>query len=154
VQHVRGIEQLLAKLVESIQVKPRLGVHLREIQGKELTMATLPPVTCVSVERILISTAPLAADGTPDTAAVITWASSAPEQIGIEPLPEHDGLDAEGQPTTIPATHQAWATTPLDSGAADITMSSPGYETDVLPVSYVPGQRRRLNVSVGTPVPD
>jgi len=131
-----------------------LGVHVREVQGKERTMALLPPIALLNVERVKIATAPLKADGTPDTTAVITWASSATDQVGIEPMPEHEENDAEGVPFLVPATHMAWATTPLDSGAAEISISSPGYETDVLPISYVPGVPRRLNVSVGTPVPD
>jgi hypothetical protein len=153
---VNDLNSSICELTHALKHKaPRvLGVHVREVQGKERTMALLPPIALLNVERVKIATAPLKADGTPDSTVIVSWASSDPAQVGIEPLPEHDGLDAEGNPITIPDTHAAWATTPLDSGAAEITISAAGYETDVLPISYVPGVPRRLNVSVGTPVPD
>jgi hypothetical protein len=108
----------------------------------------------LDVERVLLSVRPRKADGTPDSAVRYTWASSAPEQIGVEPLPEHEGQDAEGLPITIPDTHECWATTPLDRGAATVSAAAPRYTTDTIDISYEPGVPGQSNLSAGTPVPD
>ena len=157
VQHVHGIEQSLEKLVSILSAPPgkaELGLFVREIHGRRTTMITRPPIVMLDVERVLVSTAPRKPDGTPDPTVQVEWVSSAPDQVGVEVLPEHEGLDAEGLPITIPATHEAWLLTPLDRGAADVTISAPGYESTLQPLSYEPGVPGQLNVSVGTPVPD
>jgi hypothetical protein len=157
VQHVHAIDQSFKKLVDILsapQGKAELGLFVREIHGRRSTMITRPPIVMLDVERVLVSTAPRKPDGTPDPAVQVSWVSSAPDQVGIEVLPEHEGLDAEGLPITIPGTHEAWLLTPLDRGAADVTISAPGYESTLQPLSYEPGVRGQLNVSVGTPVPD
>jgi len=155
---LKGIEKHFAELVEIFSSpshsKAGLGFFVREIQGKRFTMITRPPIVMLDVERVLVSVAPRKPNGDPDPTVQVAWASSDPAQVGVEVLPEHEGLDAEGLPITIPGTHEAWLLTPLDRGAADVTISAPGYETTLQPLSYEPGVPGQLNVSVGTPVPD
>lgn len=148
------VERLCACLKPEATAK--LGLHVSLIQGhgKDKPMPTAPPIKMLDVERVLLAVSPQKANGTPDPTVQISWSSSDPDQIGIDVLPEHDGLDAEGNTITIPATHAAWALTPLDRGAATITASATGYEADIQEISYEPGVPGRLNLSAGIPVPD
>jgi hypothetical protein len=152
-----GLE-ILSKLLCEHGSPPQSGLHVREFHGRRITMATAPPIRMVDSERVLLAVRPRKADGTPDNTVTYTWSSSDQAQVGIDAqgLPEHPGTDAEGNPITIPATYEAWATSPLDAGLAVVTATpnTPKYTTDTIEVSYVPGTPGASNLSAGTPVPD
>lgn len=122
------------------EAKASLGLHVSQIHGKGRPMATIPPIKMLDVEKVLLSVAPQKADGTPDDAVNVTWTSSDPAQVGIEPQ------DALGR--------SIYALTPLDTGVATVTATGAGYEPDTVEISYAPGQPRKLNLSAGTPVPE
>ena len=98
-----------------------------------------PPLTMSDVQKVLLSVNPLKPDGTPDPVEV-AWKSSDPAQVGLEPV--------------VGDSHQCYATTPLDAGKANVTASAPGYDDEVQPIVYASGQKRKLNLSAGSPEPD
>ena len=104
-------------------------------------MATLAPIKMLDVEKVLLSIAPQKADGTADDAVTVSWSSSDPSQVSVEPSTADNG-------------RSCFALTPLESGVAIITVSAPGYASDTVEVSYAPGIPGKLNLSAGNPVSD
>ena len=108
-------------------------------------MITLPSHKTFSNKKTPISLSPAYTDdsGTtvPDADAVVGVVSS-DASVGVE-------RDSSGQ---------WWITTPLDEGAATITISASSphadYDSAQLDFSYGPPIAGQLNVSVGTDVPD
>lgn len=117
----------------------------------------VPVPALLDVEKIVLSVMPRKADGHVDTNAVISWVSSDPTQVGVEP-----GVDpfvfSDPQFTedvTCPGPFNCTATTPLTSGTGSVTASCPGYESaEFGPITYAPGVARSLNASVGSPISD
>ena len=117
----------------------------------------IPVPQLLDTEKILLSVMPRLANGRVDTEAVVTWTSSDPTQVGVEPGVDpfvfHD--PQTGDDYTVPGAYNAFALTPLASGTATVTVSAPGYESaDFGPITYAPGVPRSLNASVGSPVSD
>lgn len=141
--HLGRIAKTFAEFVEIYRGRRSgmLGLHISSIHGRRIKMAALPPLRMLDVEKVLLSVAPQKANGDPDTEVTVSWTSSAPEQVGVEPSTEDNG-------------RSAWALTPLERGAATITVSAPGYETDTLEIAYEPAVAGKLNLSAGTPVPE
>lgn len=139
--------RLLHKIVELIEGSAApsvgtLGLRISAIYGKgERTMIRRDKVSMVDVEKVELSASPTKPDGTADDSVAISWVSSDPAQVGIEEIPDSNG-------------RRIFATTPLDKGAADVTISAKGYETTVQPIEYTPFVPGQLNVSAGTPVSD
>jgi hypothetical protein len=111
----------------------------------------------LDVEKVLLSVMPRKADGKIDTTAIVTWASSDPAKVGIEPgvdpFPFDDGLG--GGPVQCPGNFNCWALTPMsDEETATVTVSCPGYEAAEFVINYAPGVPRSLNASYGAPVSD
>ena len=134
-----------------------LGAFVASVQGRSGSMSpiNIPVPKLLDVEKVLLSVMPRKADGKIDVNAVVTWTSSAPDQVGIEPGTEPFIFNdsAEGD-VTCPGNFNCFALTPLDTGAADVTVSAPGYDPAIFAISYAPGQPRSLNASYGQPVSD
>lgn len=117
----------------------------------------VPVPQLLDTEKILLSVMPRKADGHVDTAASVSWVSSDPSQVGVEP-----GTDTFvfsdpqfSEDVTCPGAFNCYATTPNASGSASVTASAQGYESaEFGPISYAPGQPRSLNASVGSPISD
>lgn len=101
-------------------------------------MPQLPPVVLKDTEKVLLSVAPMKADGSPDADVDVSWASDSAD-VGIEE-------QADGR--------SAYALTPGERGAAVITVTAAGYSAETISISYEPGAPRLLNLSVGSPEPD
>ena len=117
----------------------------------------VPVPALLDVEKITLSVMPRKADGHVDIAAVISWASSDPAQVGIEvgtaEFVFHDPQFDED--VTCPGAFNCTALTPLETGTGTVTASAPGYESAAFgPINYAPGVARSLNASVGSPVSD
>jgi hypothetical protein len=112
----------------------------------------MTPIKILPNQKITVTLHPTK-EGVPDTAAIITWASS-DQSVEVVPLPEHTELDAEGNEVIIPAGQAATWQTPLDRGSSTVSMSSPGYKTVTCLFSYAPPVEGELNPSVGVPVSD
>lgn len=125
------------------------------IYGRKCKMAqTVVVPQLLDVEKILLSTMPRKADGTIDATAVNTWASS-DSSVGIEVgAGTFDFDDGANGVVTCPGSFNCWALTPGENGSANVTSTIPGYEDVVFQISYVPGQPRSQNPSVGQPVSD
>jgi len=115
-----------------------LTVNVISIEGKS-PMATLPPLKMLDVEKVQLSVAPQLANGEPDTTVDVSWESSDPSQVSVEPA-EDD--------------RSCFCLTPLETGVATVTVSAPGYESVTIEISYAPGVPRSLNATIGSPVPD
>lgn len=119
--------------------------------------AQIPVPALLDVEKILLSVMPRKADGHVDTAAVISWSSSDPAQVGIEigttDFTFHDPQFDED--VVCPGAFNCFALTPNTTGTGTVTAGAAGYESaEFGPISYAPGQPRSLNASVGSPVSD
>jgi hypothetical protein len=142
----RALGGKLDKVIDTLEKHtpgPRkgLGLYINTVYGKRCNMAVLPPIKMLDVEKVLLSVAPQKADGTVDDSVIVTWSSSDPTQVGVEPSSTDNG-------------RSCFALTPLESGTAIISASAPGYDTDTVEVSYAPGVAGKLNLSAGTPVSD
>lgn len=135
-----------------------LGAHISEVHGRRTKMPVNVPVPkLLDTEKIVLSVMPRKADGHVDIGAVISWVSSDPSQVGVEPgtdpFPFHD--DQNSEDVTCPGNFNCTATTPNASGTATVTVSAPGYDSATFgPITYEPGVARSLNASVGTPQSD
>lgn len=94
-------------------------------------------LTMTDVQQVTLQVAPLDADGNP-IALNVTWTSSDPS-VGL--VVSEDTLSC-------------LVTTPFERGAANVTASAPGRESEIQPIAYGPGVPGKLNMSVGTPVSD
>lgn len=116
-------------------------------------MDPLPPIRVLDVQKVKFSVMPRKANGRVDANASISWQSSNPEEVvlepGTEPFVYHDPQFDED--VTVPGAFNCYAKTPLKSGSATITCSASGYETVEQPFSYDPGAPRSLNFSVSAP---
>jgi len=134
-----------------------LGAQLASVHGRSTTMSpiNIPVPKLLDIEKVLLSVMPRKADGKVDIGAVVTWVSSAPDQVGIEPGTEPFVFnDGDNGDVTCPGNFNCFALTPLDTGAADVTVSAPGYDPAIFAISYAPGQPRSLTASYGQPVSD
>jgi hypothetical protein len=158
--HLRHLIRLLEEIAALLRKhhSPTLGAFVNAIYGRNPHMpVTITVPKLLDTEKILLSVMPRKADGTIDATAVITWTSSDPSKVGVEPgtdpFPFDDGQG--GGPVTVPGNFNCFATTPLsDEESATVTVSAPGYDSAVFPIGYAPGQPRSLNASVGQPVSD
>lgn len=99
----------------------------------------LQPISMLDTEKVLLHVAPLNADGSPDTAAVISWESS----------------DASVTLEVQPDTQSCFVLTPLTSGSGTVKASSPGYESDSVDIVYSAATGgRALNLSADAPISD
>lgn len=114
-------------------------LSVTEIHPRRFAMQ-MPPIHMFDTEKVQLTVSPVKPNGEPDENVVVTWASSAPDQVGVEPIGD--------------LGHSCWVTTPLDTGSATITVDAPGYNPSTVDVSYEPGIPRELNLQVGTPIPD
>jgi hypothetical protein len=129
-------------------------------------VVNIPVPKGFDITMVGLSVMPRLADGHIDTAAVITWASDAPDQVGVKPGTWIDGQKVETfpfqdpqfpnePPVDCPGDFNCFGTTPLASGTGNVTASCPGYEpTQFGPIVYEPGAPRSLNGSVGQWVPE
>jgi hypothetical protein len=133
------IRDLLERIIKALGSKgSTLNLQIRAVYGKVSRTMALAPLVLLDTEKVLLSVAPLLADGTPDTSVTVSWVSSDPS-VGIE-------VQADSR--------SAFALTPNDSGAATVTASASGYTSESVAISYAPGVPRALNLSAGNPVPD
>jgi hypothetical protein len=115
-----------------------LNLNIREVYGRSIPVAQLPPVVLKDTEKVLVSVAPKKPDGSDDTDVDVSFASS-DASVGVEEQP--DG-------------RSAYVLTPGERGSAVITVSAPNYADETLSISYEPGAKGSLNLSVGSPEPD
>jgi len=120
-------------------------------------MVNVPVPKLLDTEKIVLSVMPRKADGHVDIDAVVSWESSDPSQVGVEPGTDeftfHDPQFNED--VTCPGSFNCTATTPNNSGTASVTASAQGYESaEFGPIQYEPGVPRSLNASVGSPISD
>jgi hypothetical protein len=118
----------------------RLKLGFKILKGGSNVANT--PITLNSDQKEAINVAPLLADGSPDLAAQVSFSSSDPS-VGL------DAVVADGA-----GNYSAFILTPGQSGAATITVSAPGYDSESVDVSYAPLVARKLNISFGQPVSD
>lgn len=120
-----------------------MNLAIREVHGRT-NVPTQPqilsPIKLIDTEKVLLSTSPQTSDGNPYEGP-LTWGSSDPAAVAIEPDPATNG-------------RTAWALTPLETGSATITVSAPGVRTAKVDISYAPPAVGEMNLSAGTPVVD
>lgn len=146
-QLVQDLTAVFKSILENIRGDVRhadLDVHIVAVHGKgSFCMPpepiTFPEVKMLDVEKVLLSASPTKPDGSPADGVPLTWTSSDPNAVSLEP--SEDGLTC-------------WALTPLESGSANVTVSARGFRSVVIPISYAPAVPGELNVSVGNPTLD
>jgi hypothetical protein len=133
----------IKELLRPVPAHPgqRLNLAITEVHGRSYKMATLAPIKMLDVEKVLLSVAPQKADGTADDTVTVTWTSSDPSQVGVEPSTTDNG-------------RSCYALTPLETGSATITVAATGYTSDTVDISYAPGTPGTLNLSAGNPTLD
>ena len=89
-------------------------------------------ITMLDAEKILLS-------ASPDKPVVPVWVSSDPAQVSVEPAA--DGLTCLCNNLT-------------ETAAADISLTAPGFTTEIQPLAFAPPIPGRLNLSAGMPMPD
>jgi hypothetical protein len=161
VEILKGLDARLVAIEAAVKscCPPRaLNAALTAVYGRSNAMPVVIPVPqLLDTEKILLSVMPRLTNGRVDTEAVVTWASSDPAQVGVEPGVDpfvfHD--PQTGEDYTVPGAYNAFALTPLASGTGTVTVSAPGYESaEFGPIVYAPGVPRSLNASVGSPISD
>lgn len=100
-----------------------------------------PAIKLFDTEKQLLTVEAVKPDGTVDETVEIKWASSAPDQVAVDPVPGTNG-------------RKCYALTPLDRGAATITFSARGFSPHTVEISYEPPVPGELNLSLGAPEPD
>lgn len=112
------------------------------------------PIKMLDVEKVPLGILPRLTNGKINTKVDPVWKSSDDAQVGIERQPSFEYDDGANGLVTIPEGYYVYATTPLESGAATVSVSGTGYPDESIDLSYAAGAVGALNLSAGAPVSD